>query len=166
MTDENGMTVPEPVDEPLAETPMPPMEEVPAPEAPALETPAPEVPAPPMPAPPVAPPAPPMQAPPVAPPTPGYATQSTGPAPVAGAAAPKSRVTAGVLGILLGSLGVHKFYLGYTTAGIIMAVVSIVSFGFLAPVVSVIGLIEGILYLTKTDEQFTQEYVYAKKQWF
>ena len=34
------------------------------------------------------------------------------------------KIVAGILGILLGGLGIHKFYLGYTTAGIIMLVVS------------------------------------------
>lgn len=64
------------------------------------------------------------------------------------------KIVAGILGILLGGLGIHKFYLGYTTAGIIMLVVSIVSCGFVAPIISIIGLIEGILYLTKSDEEF------------
>jgi TM2 domain-containing membrane protein YozV len=98
-----------------------------------------------------------------APPQPTYAP----PQPAAAVAGPKKeRMVAGLLGILLGSLGVHKFYLGYTTEGIIMAAVSIVSLGFLAPIAGIIGLIEGILYLTKPEEEFQSTYVQAKKGWF
>ena len=71
-----------------------------------------------------------------------------------------------ILGILLGGLGIHKFYLGYTTAGIIMLVVSIVSCGFVAPIISIIGLIEGILYLTKSDEEFYRTYIAGQRPWF
>ena len=78
----------------------------------------------------------------------------------------KSKVTAGVLGILLGAFGIHKFYLGYTKAGVIMLLVSILSLGFAATVMEVIGLIEGILYLTKSDEEFYYTYVQNKKEWF
>jgi TM2 domain-containing membrane protein YozV len=73
------------------------------------------------------------------------------------------RIAAGLLAIFLGSLGIHKFYLGYNTAGIIMLVVSLFSCG---TIMGVIGLIEGIIYLTRTDEQFTATYVVGKKEWF
>src|SRR6478609_6032341 len=68
------------------------------------------------------------------------------------------KIAAGVCGLLLGSLGIHKFILGYTTAGVIMLLVTVVG-GFLTCGLSiaamhVIGLIEGIIYLTKTDEEF------------
>lgn len=76
------------------------------------------------------------------------------------------RILAGVLAILLGTLGVHKFVLGMTTPGIIMLAVSLVSCGFAAPIISLIGLIEGIIYLTKTDEEFHRIYEVEKKQWF
>ena len=76
------------------------------------------------------------------------------------------KIVAGILGILLGGLGIHKFYLGYTTAGIIMLVVSIVSCGFVAPIISSIGLIEGILYLTKSDEEFYRTYIAGQHPWF
>jgi TM2 domain-containing membrane protein YozV len=58
-------------------------------------------------------------------------------------AARKSRVAAGILGILLGGLGVHRFYLGYITIGIIQIVVTIITCGLGA----LWGLIEGILIL-------------------
>ena len=83
------------------------------------------------------------------------------------------KLIAGICGILLGSLGVHKFILGYTTAGVIMLLVTlippIISCGvlFFAPIVmAVIGLIEGIIYLTKTDEEFVKTYIQNEKHWF
>ena len=104
------------------------------------------------------------QPPPPAPPAPAYAPPPPAPAPAV--ASDKSKVAAGVLGILLGSLGIHKFYLGYNKEGIIMLLVSLLSFGFLAWVVSIIGIVEGIIYLTKTDEEFTATYVAGRKPWF
>jgi TM2 domain-containing membrane protein YozV len=71
------------------------------------------------------------------------------------------RVVAGILAILLGALGVHKFYLGYTTAGIIQLVL-----GFCFGIGWIIGVIEGIIYLTKSDEDFIQTYQVGQKQWF
>jgi TM2 domain-containing membrane protein YozV len=76
------------------------------------------------------------------------------------------KIIAGVCGILLGALGVHKFVLGYTPAGIIMLAITIVTCGALAPVVGIIGLIEGIIYLCKPDDEFVRTYVDNEKQWF
>jgi TM2 domain-containing membrane protein YozV len=76
------------------------------------------------------------------------------------------KVPAGICGILLGGLGIHKFILGYTGAGLIMLLVSILSLGFLAWVMSIIGLIEGIIYLCKSDEDFVATYVDNRKTWF
>ena len=78
----------------------------------------------------------------------------------------ENKVAAGVCGILLGTLGIHKFILGYTKEGLIMLLVSILTVGVLAPAMGIIGLIEGILYLTKTDEEFVRIYVTGKKGWF
>lgn len=75
---------------------------------------------------------------------------------------PSKRVTAGILGILLGGFGVHKFYLGYTVPGIILLVASIFTCG----AAGVIGLAEGIIYLTKTDDEFYETYQAGKKEWF
>ncbi|SDW90345.1 TM2 domain-containing protein [Aequorivita viscosa] len=72
------------------------------------------------------------------------------------------KVLAGVLAIVLGSLGVHKFVLGYTKEGVIQIIISMVTCGM----GSVIGLIEGIIYLTKSDEEFYQTYQVGKKGWF
>ena len=76
----------------------------------------------------------------------------------------KSRVVAGVLGILLGTLGVHKFYLGYVGTGIVHVVLTVLI--ITAPISTIIGLIEGIRYLTKTDEDFQDTYVTNRKPWF
>ncbi|MDP7030050.1 MAG: TM2 domain-containing protein [Phycisphaerales bacterium] len=76
------------------------------------------------------------------------------------------KVLAGVLGIVLGALGIHKFVLGYTGAGLVMLLVSILTCGIGAGVMSVIGLIEGIMYLTKSDEDFYATYMLGEKTWF
>ncbi|HEV3157752.1 MAG TPA: TM2 domain-containing protein, partial [Candidatus Baltobacteraceae bacterium] len=55
----------------------------------------------------------------------------------------RSRLRAGVLGIFLGAFGIHRFYLGYTTIGIIQLVLTLMSFGF----VGLWGVVEGILIL-------------------
>jgi TM2 domain-containing membrane protein YozV len=76
------------------------------------------------------------------------------------------KIAAGVCGILLGSLGVHKFILGYTGAGLIMLLVTLLTCFMAAPIISIIGLIEGILYLTKSDAEFVRTYVEGRKEWF
>lgn len=72
------------------------------------------------------------------------------------------KIAAGICGILLGGLGIHKFILGYTKEGIIQIVITICTCGF----GSLLGLIEGIIYLTKSDEEFSRIYVQNKKGWF
>ncbi|PVX45719.1 TM2 domain-containing membrane protein YozV [Flavobacterium sp. 103] len=72
------------------------------------------------------------------------------------------KVLAGVLAIVLGGLGVHKFILGYTQEGIIQLILGVVTCG----IGGIIGLVEGIIYLTKTDEEFYQTYQVGKKGWF
>ena len=80
----------------------------------------------------------------------------------------KSKVAAGLLAIFLGGLGIHKFYLGYTTQGIILLLVTILgALLLIGPLITgVISLIEGIIYLTKSDEDFYNIYVVNKKEWF
>jgi TM2 domain-containing membrane protein YozV len=76
------------------------------------------------------------------------------------------KIASGICGILLGALGVHKFILGYTTEGLIMLLASILTCGIAAVVMQVIGLIEGIIYLTKSDDAFYNTYIASKKGWF
>ena len=78
----------------------------------------------------------------------------------------EKKLPAGILAILLGSLGVHKFILGYTTQGVIMLCISVISCGTLAVIPSVIGIVEGIIYLTKSDEEFVRTYIQGQKGWF
>lgn len=78
----------------------------------------------------------------------------------------EKKVPAGILAILLGALGIHKFYLGYTKEGMIMLLVSVLTLGMGAFIVSIIALIEGIVYLTKPDDQFVATYVTGRKGWF
>lgn len=94
-------------------------------------------------------------------------------APPAGA---DKKILAGILGIVLGGLGIHKFVLGYNQEGVILIgvylvsiVIAMVTCGIGIPLVlipSVIGIIEGIIYLTKSDEEFVQTYIVNKKPWF
>lgn len=77
-----------------------------------------------------------------------------------------NKIGAGICGILLGGLGIHKFILGYTSAGLIMLLVSLLSCGLLAPIVHLIGLIEGIIYLCKSDDEFVRIYVDNRREWF
>jgi TM2 domain-containing membrane protein YozV len=83
------------------------------------------------------------------------------PATVAAPGAPaaaglKDRTVAGILAILLGGLGIHHFYLGNTTMGIIYILLACVG------VSPILGLVDGIIYLTKPDDVFQRNY----QNWF
>ena len=75
---------------------------------------------------------------------PGYTTYSGEP--------PKDRVVAGILAILLGTFGVHHFYLGNTGIGVIYIVLSCLGISF------ILGIIDGIMYLVKPEDQFQRNY--------
>jgi TM2 domain-containing membrane protein YozV len=79
------------------------------------------------------------------------------------------RIAAGVTAIVLSSVGVgwvgaHKFMLGYKKEGLISLLVSPLCITMV--VFNIIALIEGILYLTKSDEEFYQTYIAEKRGWF
>ena len=87
----------------------------------------------------------------------------------------EKKLPAGICGILLGSLGIHKFILGLNNSGIIMLACSLAGgvLGgclffpiFLPMAMGVVGLIEGIIYLTKSDDEFYRDYAINKKEWF
>lgn len=76
------------------------------------------------------------------------------------------KIVAGICGILIDGLGVHKFILGYTQEALIMLLSSLLTCGIAAPIMGIIGLIEGIMYLTKSDQEFYDTYIANKKGWF
>ena len=84
------------------------------------------------------------------------------------------KILAGILAIILGSLGIHKFVLGYQKEGIIMLGVTLLGYATTCIVIGafffwipgLVGLIEGIIYLTKSDEDFYNTYQVGKKPWF
>jgi TM2 domain-containing membrane protein YozV len=85
----------------------------------------------------------------------------------------KNKVAAGLLAIFLGSLGIHKFYLGFTGPGLVYLLINTIGFAITwillcIPNIAlgIIAVIEGIIYLTKSDEEFEQLYVIQKKKWF
>lgn len=96
----------------------------------------------------------------------------------------KSKVAAGLLAIFLGQIGIHKFYLGYTTPALFLLMGSVVllilslvlsamtlGIGFLLflPICFltwVVAAIEGIMYFTKSDEEFDALYVQGRREWF
>lgn len=72
------------------------------------------------------------------------------------------RIVAGVLALLFGAFGVHKFVLGYTRAGLIHLVLTFATCGFM----KIVAIVEGIIYLTKSDAEFIQTYQIGTKEWF
>ena len=84
------------------------------------------------------------------------------------------KILVGILAIIFGSLGVHKFILGYQKEGIILLVATVIGYAtacfvigyFLLMATWIVGLIEGIIYLTKSDEEFYNTYQVGKKPWF
>lgn len=78
------------------------------------------------------------------------------------------KLISGMLAILLGWLGVHKFYLGYKVEGVIMLVVSLLGSFLCLPsiVIWIVAIIEGIIYLSKSSDAFVATYVVGRKGWF
>ena len=70
----------------------------------------------------------------------------------------KSRGIAGLLALLLGCFGLHYFYMGKTGAGVTFLLISILSCFILATVVQVVAIIQGILFLTMSSEEFEQKW--------
>lgn len=78
---------------------------------------------------------------------PQYSSQPPVPNPAYGYPQPKSKIAAGLLGIFLGGFGIHRFYLGYTTIGIIQLVLTLVVSLFTFGLVALWGVVEGIMIL-------------------
>ncbi|BDS07273.1 hypothetical protein NT6N_23130 [Oceaniferula spumae] len=119
-----------------------------------------------------------QQQPPADAPAPATPPPAQNPAPQGQIPGADKKILAGVLGIVLGGFGVHKFILGYKNEGIIMAAIGgtcfignfipfvgcVTMFGSMG--VAIVGLIEGIIYLTKSDQDFVNTYITNKKPWF
>ena len=80
------------------------------------------------------------------------------------------RVFTGLVAVFLGAFGAHKFVLGYMKEGAILliATIALVIFtcGSLTWITVIIGVVEGVVYLSKTDEEFINTYQINKKEWF
>ena len=70
-----------------------------------------------------------------------------------------NRLVAGLLAIFLGCFGIHRFYMGHTQMGILYIVGGVVTCGVGFGVTAVIGIVEGIVYLSMTQDQFEQKYI-------
>lgn len=85
----------------------------------------------------------------------------------------KSNVSAGLLALFLGGLGIHKFYMGYNTEGLILLGATCISWLFSLAGIGLIGLfaiavlvlVEAVIYLTMGQEKFTEVYIEGKKSW-
>jgi TM2 domain-containing membrane protein YozV len=81
----------------------------------------------------------------------------------------KNKIVAALLAFFLGGLGIHKFYLGKNTAGIIMLMCSLFGIILLFIPTLIVGLIafaEFIIYLVTSDEDFEERYVRGNRAWF
>ena len=76
------------------------------------------------------------------------------------------KLAAGLTGIFLGAFGVHKFILGYTKSAVIMLVLSLLTCGVGYFIFKVSGIVEGVIYLTKSNAEFEAEYLDGQKNWF
>lgn len=84
------------------------------------------------------------------------------------------KLLAGLLAIFVGAFGVHKFILGYNKEGFILLggfIIGLLTYCFIIGIfiimaVGIVSLIEGIIYLTKSDEEFYQTYQVNKRPWF
>lgn len=86
-----------------------------------------------------------------------------------GQAGQPNRLVAALLALFLGTIGIHKFYLGYNRAGLVMLLVSI--FGailLLIPtiVMGIIAFVEAITYLMMPEDEWNQRYVVGERPWF
>lgn len=89
---------------------------------------------------------------------PGYQPMPGYPAPgYPGPVSHRSRLVAGLLGIFLGGLGIHNFYLGRTNLAVTQLLIAVLTCGIGAAVTTIWGLIEGILYLASKDPRWSTD---------
>jgi TM2 domain-containing membrane protein YozV/cold shock CspA family protein len=86
---------------------------------------------------------------------------------VSPSASEKNRIVAALLALFLGHWGIHKFYLGKTNAGIIMLACGTVGWLLIIPgaVNALIAVLEGVIYLIKSDQDFYRDYVVGDRTW-
>ncbi len=80
------------------------------------------------------------------------------------------QLLAGYCGIILGAFGIHKFILGYVPEGFIMLAISLVggyfTYGFTLLIMQLVGLMEGMIYLNKSHDEFVDTYFVNRQGWF
>ena len=86
----------------------------------------------------------------------------------AGTVGHKDKIVAALLAFFVGWLGIHKFYLGKTSAGVIMLLCGTIGWLLILPplIIGLIAFIEFIIYLVKDEQVFQEEYVHGTKAWF
>ena len=90
--------------------------------------------------------------------------------PSAFAAAPgqPNRLVAALFALFLGTIGIHKFYIGENKAGLIMLLVAIFGLILVVPtlIMAVIAFVEAINYFMTPDDEWHQRYVEGNRAWF
>ena len=80
------------------------------------------------------------------------------------------QILAGYSGIIFGALGIHKFILGYSLEGVVMVTISVAglffAYGLPCVVMQFVGLVEGMIYLNKSHDEFVDTYFIHKQGWF
>jgi TM2 domain-containing membrane protein YozV len=87
-----------------------------------------------------------------------YRDATTSPANTVDAALGRSRIVAALLALFLGTIGIHRFYLGQTKQGIYYILAVVLTFGIGALVTAILGLIEAIQFLSMSDAEFQRRY--------
>lgn len=80
------------------------------------------------------------------------------------------QLLAGYCGIIFGGFGIHKFVLGYAPEGLITLIISLIggyfTYGLTFLIMQLVGLIEGMIYLNKSHNDFVETYFMDKQGWF
>jgi TM2 domain-containing membrane protein YozV len=97
--------------------------------------------------------------PPTVPPVQAYGTRLPG---------AEKKIVCGIIALIphTGIWGIHKFIQGNTGAGVARILITVLTCGIGGVVMWIISLIEGIIYLTMSDDQFVRTYILNKKGWF